>query len=345
MVPRMMFAPGAVTQARSLVTLSGSEAPCVALIDRYFHGSGLAGRMQLHEDDLIEFVDASDEPTTDQIDVLCARIRESMPVAPAAIVGVGGGTVMDVAKALAVLFTNPGKAEDYQGWNLVGHPALYKIGIPTIAGTGAEVSRTAVLTGPVKKQGINSDFSLFDQIVLDPDLLATVPPRQRFYTGMDCYIHCAESLRGTFINDFARAFATSGLELCEDVFLHDAGDAQLMMASLLGGLSIGYSEVGVCHALSYGLSHQLGYHHGEANCIAFNVLEEYYPEHVDVFGTMLDRHGIRLPARVTASVPGDVLEKMVDVALTMDRALHNALGAEWRSRFSRERIRDLYSRM
>ena len=59
----------------------------------------------------------------------------------------------------------------------------------------AEVSRTAVLTRPQRKLGINSDFTTFDQVILDPDLLNTVPKEQWFYTGMDCYIHCIESCR------------------------------------------------------------------------------------------------------------------------------------------------------
>ena len=252
---------------------------------------------------------------------------------------------MDIAKAVAILMNNPGRAEDYQGWNLVANRAVYKIGVPTIAGTGSEVSRTTVLTGPLRKQGINTDFALFDQIVLDPDVLATVPPRQRFYTGMDCYIHCVESLCGTFLNAFARAFATQARSLCEDVFLGDGSDADLMMASLMGGVSIVYSEVGVCHSLSYGLSYALGYHHGEANCIVFNHLEDYYPEYVKTFRTMLERNHAELPSGVTADMSPATLEKMVDVALTMERALHNALGNEWRTKFSRERIRQLYSRM
>ena len=100
---------------------------------------------------------------------------------------------MDIAKAVALMLTNKGSSADYQGWDLIKNPPVYKIGIPTLSGTGAEVSRTCVLMGPEKKLGINSDYTPFDQIILDPNLIANVPKDQRFYTGMDCYIHCIES--------------------------------------------------------------------------------------------------------------------------------------------------------
>ena len=113
---------------------------------------------------------------------------------PAGIVGIGGGSAMDIAKAVSLMLNNPGSSADYQGWDLINNPAVYHVAVPTLAGTGAEISRTAILTGPVKKLGINSDYTLFDQILLDPELLAGVPKDQWFYTGMDCYIHDVESL-------------------------------------------------------------------------------------------------------------------------------------------------------
>ena len=77
---------------------------------------------------------------------------------------------MDLAKAVALMLTNPGSSQDYQGWDLVQVPGVYKAGVPTLSGTGAEVSRTAVLIGPTKKLGLNSDYTPFDQVLLDPDL-------------------------------------------------------------------------------------------------------------------------------------------------------------------------------
>ena len=66
---------------------------------------------------------------------------------------------------------------------------------------------------------MNSDFTPFDQIVLDPELTANAPANQRFYTGMDCYIHCIESLQGTYLNEFSKTYGEKALELCREVFV------------------------------------------------------------------------------------------------------------------------------
>lgn len=255
---------------------------------------------------------------------------------------------MDLAKAISLMLTNPGSSADYQGWDLIGNPAIYHVGIPTLSGTGAEVSRTAVLTGPEKKLGLNSDHTVFDQVVLDPDLIADAPDRQRFYTGMDCYIHCVESLEGTYLNAFSQAYGSKALELCREVFLGERtleSDEQLMMASFFGGMSIAYSQVGVAHATSYGLSYVLGLKHGEGNCIAFNHLEEFYPAGVEEFHRMAGLAGVDLPTGVTGGLSDSEMERMMDVSLGMAPLWENALGPDWRERMPRDRLRALYERM
>jgi 3-deoxy-alpha-D-manno-octulosonate 8-oxidase len=246
------------------------------------------------------------------------------------------------------MLTNPGSSADYQGWDLVRNPSVYHIGVPTLSGTGAEVSRTAVLIGPVRKLGINSDHSVFDQVLLDPDLTVTVPHRQWFYTGMDCYIHCVESLRGTCLNAFSRAYGEKSLELCREVFhgrRSPEADEKLMIASLHGGMSIAYSQVGVCHALSYGLSYVLGLHHGVGNCVAFDCLEAFYPEEVAEFREMCARQGVDLPRGLAEDLEEGQLDRMVRIALGLDPLWENALGKDWKERMSESRVRELYQRM
>jgi 3-deoxy-alpha-D-manno-octulosonate 8-oxidase len=118
-----------------------------------------------------------------------------------------------------------------------------------------------------------------------------------------------------------------------------------MMASLFGGMSIAYSQVGVCHALSYGLSFVLGFHHGVGNCVVFDCLEEFYPEGVTEFRRMMEKHGIELPRNVVAGMEREKLDKMIDVALVLEPLWENALGPDWKRVVTRERIADLYQRM
>jgi 3-deoxy-alpha-D-manno-octulosonate 8-oxidase len=347
-VPRLLF--GSDTLGRLGELLPVKDAPddyYVFVVDDVHHANSLNGQLSLSAHDLLEWFPASaKEPSTAQVDALRDKVKETHGGRlPKAVVGIGGGSTMDVAKALSVMLCNEGSSAEYQGWDLVPNPGIYKIGVPTIAGSGAEASRTAVLMGKDRKFGINSDYSMFDAIVLDSALIATVPSEQRFHSGMDCYIHCVESLQGTMINELARGYASKALELCEKVFLGNGDDNMLMTASYLGGVSIVNSEVGVCHALSYGLSLELGYRHGFANCVAFNVLDEFYGSSVESFRSMLDRHSISLPRNVCRNLDDAAIARMVEMTLRMERPLTNALGENWRNVLTPERILDMYRSM
>ncbi|SHO50279.1 iron-containing alcohol dehydrogenase family protein [Desulfopila aestuarii] len=348
-VPKIMFGRGAFNQIADILNERriGEGAYMVFVIDDVFTDAPLEARLPLENGDMLLRVNVEDEPKTKYIDELVEKIRAFNPKKPVGVIGIGGGSAMDIAKAVSLMLNNPGSSADYQGWDLIKNPAVYHMAIPTLAGTGAEISRTAILTGPEKKLGINSDYTLFDQIVLDPELLVGVPKDQWFYTGMDCYIHDVESLQGTFINEFSRAYGEKSLELCREVFLgeHEDKDDKLMMASYFGGMSIAYSQVGACHALSYGLSYVLGIHHGIGCCITFDYLEDIYPEGVAEFRRMMEKHDITLPRNLTKNMSEGDLEKMVTTALGLVPLWENCLGPDWRNIMTRERTLELYKRM
>jgi 3-deoxy-alpha-D-manno-octulosonate 8-oxidase len=157
----------------------------------------LAKRVPAKGKDKIIFVDVTYEPKTSYVDSISNQLKEEFGTI-SGVIGIGGGSAMDLAKAVSLMMNNPGSSADYQGWDLVKRPGVYKVGIPTLSGTGAEVSRTTGTYGPTKKLGMNSDYTPFDQIVLDPNTYSQCTSNQRFYTGMDCYIHCIESLTGTY---------------------------------------------------------------------------------------------------------------------------------------------------
>lgn len=353
MVPRVVFGRGSFNQLDEIIApkRKTKESPFIFLVDDVFeHNNWLISRIPLAHKDAILYVSTVEEPKTSQIDALVAHINLNYSQKPSGIIGIGGGSVLDVAKAVSIMLTNPGKTSEYQGWDLVTKPAIYHVGIPTISGTGSEVSRTTVLTGPKLKLGINSDYTPFDQVILDPELTKDVPKQQWFYTGMDCYIHCIESLNGTYLNAFSQTYGEKALDLCELVFLeHTIGkeEAQdkLMMASWHGGMSIAYSQVGVAHAMSYGLSFVLGTKHGVGNCIVFDHLEDYYPEGVSLFKQMKKQHQLDLPQNICANLSDQQMDKMIDVALSLVPLWENALGANWEKIITRDVLRDLYQKM
>src|SRR4051812_8063984 len=225
MVDYVIYGRGSFNQLGEILSPNrAADAPMIFLVDHFFEGKSLADRIPVQGKDKVIFVDVTYEPKTTYVDKISQQLKDEFGTV-SGIIGIGGGSAMDLAKAVSIMMTNPGKAQDYQGWDLVKHPSLYKVGIPTLSGTGAEVSRTTVLTGPTRKLGMNSDFTPFDQIVLDPALTQNAPKNQRFYTGMDCFIHCVESLKGTYINEFSRSYGEKAQDLCEEVFLHkDAWD-------------------------------------------------------------------------------------------------------------------------
>jgi len=321
------------------------------VVDNYFKGKDLEQRLPARAEDVVRFIDVDPhEPTTEQIDSLRDEVLSSKGL-PSGVVGIGGGSIMDIAKAISLMFTNEGSSTLYQGLNLVKKPGIYHLGVPTISGTGAEVSMTAVLTGPEKKLGLKCDWTVFNQVILDPELIASVPRDKWFYTGMDTYIHCIESETGMLNNAFSHAYAEQALKLCQDVYLSSESgqtpenDDKLMVASLMGGLSLTYSEVGVCHALSYGLSKILGEKHCYANCVAFQHLEDYYPKGLDEFRQMLGKHNITLPQGLSKGWTEEQITAMAQVAYNLPHMWNHAIGPDWKEKVTLDTIKDLYRRM
>ncbi len=350
LVSNVVFGRGSFQQLDEILAPQRKgDAPMVFLVDHFFEGKALPNSIPLRGKDTIIFADVTYEPKTKQVDALAEELKNTYGTV-SGVIGIGGGSTLDLAKAVSLMMRNPGSSADYQGWDLVKVPGVYKAGIPTLSGTGAEVSRTTVLTGPTRKLGMNSDFTPFDQIILDPELIKNAPANQRFYTGMDCYIHCIESLEGTYINEFSRSYGEKALQLCQDVFLNnptwtDACDDKLMMASYAGGMSIAYSQVGVAHAVSYGLSFLLGTKHGIGNCIVMNHLEEYYPAGVQEFKQMVAQNNIHIPQGICSNLSDEQFDAMITVSLGMKPLWENALGKNWESIMTKEKLRALYEKL
>jgi len=352
-INKIVYGTGSFDQLDEIIKpkRTGNNQFFVFLIDDFFKGKSLEKRFLLYNDDIVEFIfTGKDEPKTGQIDKLRDEILAKKGL-PSGVVGIGGGSIMDITKALAVMLKQEGSSTLYQGLNLAKNPGIYHVGVPTISGTGAECSTTAVLTGPEKKLGIKCEYTPFDQIILDPELTLTVPTNQWFYTGMDTFIHCIESESGRHYNTFSKAYGDQSLALCRDVFLgENAGQnienaEKLMVASLFGGLSLSYSEVGICHARSYGLSYVLGTRHGIGNCIAFNVLDEYYPNAIEEFRSMVEKHHIDLPVRMAENWTDEQVTKMAEISYALSHMWDHALGENWKEKVSIDMIKELFLRM
>ena len=117
------------------------------------------------------------------------------------------------------------------------------------------------------------------------------------------------------------------------------------MASWHGGMSIAYSQVGVAHALSYGLSYVLGTKHGIGNCIVFGHLEEFYPDGVKLFRQMKDRYNIELPQGICSNLSDEEFDIMIDIALNLEPLWENAIGKNWKKIITHDKLKALYEKM
>jgi len=133
------------------------DAPMIFLVDHFFEDKPLLGRIPLRGNDKVFAADVTYEPKTTYVDSLATHLKETYGTV-SGIIGIGGGSTMDLAKAVSLMMNNEGSSADYQGWDLVKQPGVYKACIPTLSGTGAGVSWTTILYGLKKKRGSNSDF-------------------------------------------------------------------------------------------------------------------------------------------------------------------------------------------
>lgn len=350
MVPRVIYGKGSSQQVEEIVEpIRQNGYPIIYFADHFFKNKSLVQHIPVQKNDKIIFIDTTEEPKTSDVDQIRDQLIEEFGKV-SGIIGYGGGSVMDMTKAVSLMMNNEGSSANYQGWDLIQNEGVYHAGIPTLSGTGAEVSRTCVLTGPEKKLGLNSDFTPFNQVILDPNLTQGAPKEQVFFTGMDCYIHSIESLNGTFLNAFSRSYGEKALELCKKIFLEksewdEESDEDLMMASWHGGMSIAYSQVGVAHALSYGLSYVLGIKHGVGNCIAFDQIAKFYPEGVKDFKKMVDKFEVEIPKNICQNLSDEQMNKMVAVALSLTPLWENALGKNWQQQITEKKIKELYEKM
>ena len=348
-----MFGKGVIKNLGSILNDKKSENDYVVYyIDEYFENSELVNKLPIKKEDEIFYVQTKDEPKTQFINNFRDLLVEKNKNNPKAIVAIGGGATLDTGKAVANLLTNDGDAEDYQGWDLVKNPATYKIGIPTLSGTGAEASRTCVMTNAKSglKLGMNSDYTIYDQLILDPNLTKSVPREQYFFSGMDTYLHCIESLNGEFRNAIGDAFSHQAIALCRDVFMSDdmmsdENREKLMVASYLGGCAIANSFVGIIHPFSAGLSVVLDTHHCIGNCIAMNAMEEFYPKEYKEFFKMAKKQSIEIPKGIGINLSDETYLALYNSTVIHEKPLSNALGDSFKEKLTLEKVTEIFKRM
>lgn len=219
------------------------------------------------------FTDVEPDPSLETVALCAEKVRASKSDL---VIGLGGGSAIDVAKCAAAFVNNPGEVRDYLGIDKLPAPAVPKIMIPTTAGTGSEVTNVAVLSLKAEKtkKGIVSRHLVADCAILDAGLTLGLPPAITAATGMDALTHAIEAYLSRYAQPLTDHFAleairkiSANLRTAVHFGANTAAREEMMMASLFGGLAFGSAATGMVHGLAMPLGGQFNIPHGIANAV------------------------------------------------------------------------------
>jgi alcohol dehydrogenase class IV len=221
------------------------------------------------------YADLPPEPDTTALDAALAAAKACRPDL---VIGLGGGSVLDIAKLVSVLWDSDQNLADVIGPDKVAGRRSALAQVATTAGTGSEAGIRALVTDPetLAKLAVESPYMLADLAILDPELTWSVPPAVTAATGIDALAHCVESFTNIRAHDLVDGYARQGIALVGRYLARAVGNnrdtearAGMMLASYYGGICLGPVNTAAGHALAYPLGTRLKLPHGLANAIIF----------------------------------------------------------------------------
>jgi len=280
--------------------------------------SAWLGRLQKSGKHFHLFTEVISEPSAD---FFCSIRREVEEQAYDAVIGIGGGSVLDTAKLVAALTYSDQKIHDVYGIGKLSGRKLFLACIPTTAGTGSEVIPNAVLLDQDEnlKKGVVSPFLVPDVAYIDPVLTYTVPPGVTAATGIDALTHCMEAYANKFAHPLTDLYAMEGIRLIARSLEtackrgdHAEARADVALGSLYGGLCLGPVNTAAVHALSYPLGGEYHIAHGISNAMLLPyVMEKNLPEAAERYA--------RIGRAVGAAGSGDTLQQARDCIAFISR--------------------------
>jgi len=276
------------------------------------------------------------------------------------VLGIGGGSAIDVAKLIAALTRGKQTTSKIFGTNLLAGRELTLVCLPTTAGTGAEVSPNAILLDESDelKKGVVSPHLVPDAAFVDPLLTLTVPPAVTAATGLDALTHCIEAYANKFAHPIVDTYALSGVKLIAKNLaraVRDGNDiearAALSLGSLYGGLCLGPVNTAAVHALAYPLGGRFHIAHGVSNALLlphvlrfnFSAAPERYAEISAALGVTRNgsalttaEHGVEFLTQLSSdcgvpqklselNIPHDAIPWLAGSAIKVQRLLKNNL--------------------
>ena len=279
---KIIFGSGVLSLLKEIIEKEFKASRVFLVTDKGIMDSGIGNRVlsQLEGAHFFNDVEANPKsPTINKAGELVRRIK------PDLVIGLGGGSALDAAKAIALLATNKGCIEDYEGKGKYETPPLPVLAIPTTCGTGSEVTWVSVITHPEQrfKMSIKGPAMFPSVALVDPDLLISLPTPLIASTGMDALTHAIEAYTVKAATDFSDVFAREALnhifDTLRDAFenIKDNKEARerMMLGSTLAGVAFCNSDVGAVHCLAEAAGGLYDLPHGELNAIFLPQVMEF----------------------------------------------------------------------
>ena len=309
--------------------ISGPHLKKIGMVDRCIEALGKEG---IPAD---AFTETEGNPSTETVKKAATGFVES---GADFIVAFGGGSPLDVAKAVSVVVSNGGDITDYEGVSKVTKKTVDMIAIPTTAGTGSEVTAFAVITNHERnyKLTVGSPYIIPEYAILDPELIYSVPERTAAACGVDALVHALEAYLSLASSPFSDMFAIKALELigkniCPYVANRSNKKAaeEMLLGSLFAGIAFSHARLGNVHAMSHPVSAYFDVPHGVANAVLlptiveFNALSDngkYYDIYRAVGGKYIERNSfssgmladILIKLNESLGIPADLKSVGVD---------------------------------
>ena len=261
--------------------LGGKRALIVT--DETMEKKGLCDKVEKPLREVLEEVEVFDkvesEPTLAIADEVVRASKNNYDM----VVGIGGGSVLDMAKVASAAAANPEQeASAFLGANKIKNPSAPKILIPTTAGTGSEATPFALVIVEGKKKAIASSYNLADVVFIDATFTATMPPRVTAFTGMDALSHAIEAFLSLGANPLTDSFALEAMRKIsnnlEEAFSH--GDnlnarMEMSLAAMLAGIAFGNAGVIAGHAIAHAFGARYKVPHGVSAALTLPYIMEY----------------------------------------------------------------------
>jgi alcohol dehydrogenase len=282
---RVVMAPGCLNQLPEIVAGYAPERILMVTdpgIEETGWPEGIWQELAARKIEAVTFDNVEPNPRTTTVDNLAEWAQEEEV---SLVLGIGGGSVLDAAKAAAMRITNPGPVFLYAGLDYYTEKPLPFIAVPTTCGTGSEVTWVSVLTDEKRqaKISVKGETMFPDWAIVDSDLLVTLPGRLVAWTGVDALTHAVEATTCRLANPVSDALAEKAVALLlrylrrasADIAADPEAREAVMRASTLAGLAFGNADVAAVHCLSETLGGRYDLQHGLANAVLLAPVTRY----------------------------------------------------------------------